>query len=173
MKALYAGSFDPITHGHMNIIVKSMNLFDEVHVGIGKNPNKSGLFTMDERLSILDQTLEDEIFRPIRHGRHVEEPCTLTTGIYEGSLARYAREIGATTLVRGLRQVSDFNDEFALHGALQKIAPDLNVVHLICDEKYLHVSSSTAREVYRLGEDFGDWLVPTASAIALRNKFRE
>lgn len=163
-KALYAGSFDPITLGHMNVIGKAMQTFDALHIGIGRNSSKSGLFTMEERLDILDQTIAEEI-------APIFEDCVLSTGIFEGSLASYAREVGATHLVRGLRQVSDFNDEFALHGAMQKTAPDLQMVYLICDEKYLHVSSSMAREIFRLGEQ-GSWLVGNASGAALNTKFR-
>lgn len=171
-KALYAGSFDPITLGHLNVIGKAMQTFDALHIGIGKNSAKAGCFTMEERLAILDETLAVDIPRPmgLGPGRYKEE-CALTTGIFEGSLAKYAREVGATHLVRGLRQVSDFNDEFALNGAMQKIAPDLNMVYIICDEKYLHVSSSTAREIFRLGEH-GSWLVGNAAGSALNRKFR-
>lgn len=170
-KALYAGSFDPFTLGHLNVVLKAMQTFDALHIGIGKNSSKAGCFTMEERLEILNQTMEEEIHEPIRVGRYEEEPCVISTGIFEGSLARYAREVGATHLVRGLRQVSDFNDEFALHGAMQKTAPDLFMVYIICDEKYLHVSSSMAREIFRLGEH-GSWLVGNAAGAALNRKFR-
>ena len=170
-KALYAGSFDPITLGHMNVIGKAMQTFAALHIGIGKNSAKTGCFDMPERLAILNQAIEEEIREPIASGRHEEEPCQISTGIFEGSLAKYAREIGATHLVRGLRQVSDFNDEFALNGAMQKTAPDLQMVYLICDEKYLHVSSSMAREIFRLGEH-GSWLVGNAAGAALNRKYR-
>lgn len=178
-KALYAGSFDPITLGHMNVIGKAMQTFDALHIGIGKNSAKAGCFTMEERLEILDQTIEEEIYEPFREGRYEDERFTdgilegriLSTGVFEGSLANYAREVGATHLVRGLRQVSDFNDEFALNGAMQRIAPDLHMVYIICDEKFLHVSSSTAREIFRLGEH-GSWLVGNAAGCALNRKFR-
>lgn len=170
-KALYAGSFDPITLGHMNVIGKAMQTFDALHIAIGKNSAKAGCFTMEERLDILNQTIDEDITQPIAAGRYEEEDCVITTGVFEGSLAKYAREVGATHLVRGLRQVSDFNDEFALNGAMQKIAPDLQMVYIICDEKYLHVSSSTAREIFRLGEH-GNWLVSNAAGSALNRKFR-
>ncbi len=170
-KAIYAGSFDPVTLGHLNVVQQAMQTFDELHIGIGKNASKSGLFTMEERLEILNETLEEEIFYPIRHGRYEEEACKISTGIFEGSLAKYAREIGCTHMVRGLRQVSDFNDEFALNGAMQRIAPDIKMVYIICDAKFLHVSSSTAREIFRLGE-YGTWLVGNAAGGALKDKFR-
>ena len=169
-KALYAGSFDPVTLGHLNVIDKAMQTFDALHIGIGRNSSKAGLFTMEERLDILNDTIEEETTE-IHTGPYQEGECDISTGIFEGSLSAYAREVGATHLVRGLRQVSDFNDEFALNGAMQKIAPDLQMVYIICDEKYLHVSSSTAREIFRLGEH-GSWLVGNAAGSALNRKFR-
>lgn len=166
-KALYAGSFDPITKGHLNIIWKAIRTFDEVHVGVGVNASKTGLFTPQERKTLI----EDAIRPPWADWATEPFPSGISVGTYEGSLTRYARDIGATHLVRGLRQVSDFNDEFTLAGVLGQTSPDLNIVHLICDSKFLHVSSSTARELARIGDPYMSWLVTGGVEEALREKY--
>ena len=157
--AIYAGSFDPITLGHINVIRKALTLFDAVTVSVGINPKKTGLFSPVERVALikksLDETLPDDLHR-------------LMVTHYHGGLAEHARERGATHIVRGLRQISDFNDEFTLNGVLQRIAPDVPVVHLICEEQFLHVSSSTARELAKLKADIS-WLVSPVVEQALRD----
>lgn len=163
-KALYAGSFDPITLGHLDIIEKALTMFDQVHIGIGRNPKKSGLFTPLERGVLISDSLSEHFGK--------DWPDTLSYGSYDGSLDDAARRIGATHIVRGLRQVSDFNDEFVLHGAMRVIAPDLQMVHIICDSKYLHVSSSTARELASLGKRT-DWLVTPNVSDQLAKRIEE
>jgi pantetheine-phosphate adenylyltransferase len=151
---LYAGSFDPITLGHLDIVDKALSLFDHVQIGVGVNPKKTGLYQPADRVDLIKGAL-DEVYSD--HYRR--EPLKrLGVGFYPGSMIAYAREIGATHIVRGLRQVSDFNDEFALQGVLRKIAPDIPVVHIICDVQFLHVSSSTVRELASLNADV-NWLV--------------
>lgn len=167
-KALYAGSFDPVTYGHLDIIEKSFKTFDQVHVGVGVNPKKTGLFTPEERVKLITkacQPLED------RFESEAEFKESFSAGSFQGSVIEYAKKIGATHIVRGLRQVSDFNDEFTYHGVLQRMAPGFPVVHLICEHLYLHVSSSTARELAALNEDL-NWLVPKNVEKALRKKFK-
>lgn len=161
-KALYAGSFDPITLGHLDIVEKALTMFDHVHVGIGRNPKKSGLFTPTER-----GVLISEAFTHTFGGKWTER---LSYSTYDGSLDDAARGWGATHIVRGLRQVSDFNDEFVLHGAMRQIAPDIQMVHIICDSKYLHVSSSTARELASLKKPI-DWLVTSNVSSELEKRY--
>jgi pantetheine-phosphate adenylyltransferase len=93
----------------------------------------------------------------------------LHIGVYEDDISAYAKRMGATHLVRGLRQVSDFNDEFTLHGVMREISPELIPIHIICDAKFLHVSSSTVRELAKLGyNDNLDWLVtPTVKDMVI------
>lgn len=158
-RALYAGSFDPITHGHLDIIRQACGLFDYVTVAVGQNPKKSGLFATEERVAMIASTLTEEF-----------ETFRVEVGSFEGSIATYARSIGASHIIRGLRQVSDFNDEFVFNGAIQKIAPDLPMAYFICKSDYLHVSSSTARELASLGEDIS-WLVPPKVQHFLEVKF--
>lgn len=156
-KALYAGSFDPVTRGHLDIIGKALLTFDTVHVAVGTNVRKSRMFGVEEsqqliRQSILERWPEEAPAQELFDG-------ALEIGEFANqSLVAYARRIGATHIVRGLREASDFNDEFNLHGVAKRIDPSISMVHFICEAQYLHVSSSTAKELDFVGEPIG-WLV--------------
>lgn len=156
---LYAGSFDPITRGHFDIIKQALNLFDIVEVAIGINPKKVRLFSPAHSMSLAMDALEEE-------GISTER---VRASHFTGSLMNYARTQNASAVVRGLRQVSDFNDEFTLHGVFEHTM-DIPVVYLICKQEYLHVSSSTARELVSLGEPV-EWLVHERVSNALVEKF--
>lgn len=158
--ALYAGSFDPITLGHLDIISKAMATFDHVHIGIGKNPRKTRLFSVEESLDLIQRTVMNQTEYDFSIGQFID--MTITD---------YAEQIGATHIVRGLRQASDFNDEFVIRGVIENLNPSIVVTHFICDHRFLHVSSSTARELASVNASL-DWLVPVAVEDALRNKFR-
>jgi pantetheine-phosphate adenylyltransferase len=158
-KGLYAGSFDPITRGHLDIIGKALMTFDSVHVAIGTNVRKSRAFPIDESLRLIRQSI-------VELWPEADTPSdrrlfggVLEIGEYANqSLIRYARAIGATHIVRGLREASDFSEEFRLHGVAGRIDPSIPMVHFICDAQFLHISSSTVKELAAIGEDIA-WLV--------------
>jgi pantetheine-phosphate adenylyltransferase len=158
-KALYAGSFDPVTRGHLDIIGKALKTFDTVHVAVGTNVRKARLFGVEESRDLITQSI-------VEHwpGAAASAGGRLFDGALEvgefanQSLLAYARRIGATHIVRGLREASDFNDEFNLHGVADRIDPSILMVHFICEAQFLHVSSSTARELATMKERI-DWLV--------------
>ncbi len=158
-KALYAGSFDPVTRGHLDIIGKALLTFDTVHVAVGANVRKTRMFEVEESRRLIDRSIRERW----------PEAASATSGqLFDGaldvgefanrSLLAYARAIGATHIVRGLREASDFNDEFNLHGVAERIDPSIQMVHFICQASFLHVSSSTAKELESFGEPV-DWLV--------------
>ena len=163
-KALYAGSFDPVTRGHLDIIGKALMTFDAVHVAIGTNVRKVRTFGVEEsqRLiigSIAERWPEAAVDAEAPTQRQVLFEGALEVGEFTNqSLIAYARKIGATHIVRGLREASDFNEEFNLHGVAERIDPSIPMVHFICEAQYLHVSSSTAKELDAMGEGIG-WLV--------------
>ena len=157
-KGLYAGSFDPITRGHLDIIGKALQTFDEVHVAIGSNPRKSRAFSVDESVILIRRSIM-ELWPEAGAPGDDLFGGTLEVGEYANqSLMRYARTVGATHIVRGLREAMSFADEFNIHGVAGRIDPTIPMVHFICAPEYLHVSSSTAKELDGVGEDIG-WLV--------------
>jgi pantetheine-phosphate adenylyltransferase len=159
-KALYAGSFDPVTRGHLDIISKALMTFDAVHVAIGTNVRKARTFGVAESQELIARSIIElwpEAGLP--HDGEVLFGGVLEIGEFTNqSLIAYARRIGATHIVRGLREASDFNDEFNLHGVAGRIDPSIPMVHFICEAQFLHVSSSTAKELDVMGEQIG-WLV--------------
>jgi pantetheine-phosphate adenylyltransferase len=164
-KALYAGSFDPITRGHLDIIRKALATFDAVHIAIGTNVRKQRAFSIEESLRLIRQSMTES---------WPEAEALLGDVIEIGeysnqSLLKYARAIGATHIVRGLREATNFNEEFNLHGLAERIDPSIPMVHFICDAQFLHVSSSTAKELDFIGEEVG-WLVTPSIEAAFRAK---
>jgi len=172
-KALYAGSFDPITRGHLDVIGKALMTFDAVHVAIGTNVRKQRTFSIDESLRLIRRSIA-ELWPEAEGAANAEPPMfggALEIGEYVNqSLIKYARSIGATHIVRGLREATNFNEEFNLHGVAGRIDPSIPMVHFICDAQYLHVSSSTAKELDAMGEDIA-WLVtPSVQAAFLAKR---
>lgn len=170
-KVLYAGSFDPVTRGHLDIIRKALMTFDAVHVAIGTNVRKQRVFGVEESLALIAKSVVElwpEAARPGSDGALFGG--ALEIGEYTNqSLIKYARSIGATHIVRGLREANNFNEEFNLHGLAARIDPSIPMVHFICDAQFLHVSSSTAKELEAMGEDI-DWLVTPCVEAAFRVK---
>lgn len=157
-KAVYAGSFDPITRGHLDIIDKALATFDAVHVAIGTNVRKARTFDVTQSQRLIECSIAER-WPEARDAGGELFGGALEVGEYAGqSLVAYARAIGATHIVRGLREASDFNDEFNLHGVAGRIDPSVLMVHFICEAQFLHVSSSTAKELAAVGEEIG-WLV--------------
>ncbi|HEY8618247.1 pantetheine-phosphate adenylyltransferase [Phenylobacterium sp.] len=167
-KALYAGSFDPVTRGHLDVVRKALATFDHVHIAIGANPRKERAFSLEESLRLIRGSVV-ELWPEA--GADPDGPLfggALQVGEYTGqSLIRYARVIGATHIVRGLREATNFGEEFNLHGLAERLDPSVPMVHFICDAQFLHVSSSTAKELDAIGEDIG-WLVMPCVAEAFR-----
>lgn len=154
--ALYPGSFDPVTHGHLDTAVRASRLFDVVVMAVFDRPNKNLLFSTAERVEMLREAV-----RGLPRIR-VESYSTLTI--------HYAREIGAGVIVRGLRAASDFEHEFQMAQINQTIDPDIDVVIFMASRKFTFLSSSTVREIAALGGDVSE-LVPPHIVQALKRKF--
>lgn len=157
---LYVGSFDPPTLGHLDIVRQALVMFDHVQIGIGQNPAKIGKtrFTTDERKSLILSSLVEQGFDLARIG----------VSTYTGSMMDEARRHNADAIIRGLRQISDFGDEFTINGIVARVLPDTPMVYFICRQDFLHVSSSSAKEMADLGEDFG-WMVTRSVKVAMEN----
>ena len=157
--ALFPGSFDPPTLGHLNMIGRACSQFDRVLVGIGVNHRKTGLFTVEERKELLTDLLQDPSFE----GR-------VSVEIFSGLMVEFARQQGVRTIVRGLRQVSDFEFEYRIALTNRRLAPDIDTLFLMPDEPHTFVSATLVREVAQFGGDLSSF-VPEAVADALRKKF--
>ncbi|MDQ3779675.1 MAG: pantetheine-phosphate adenylyltransferase [Chloroflexota bacterium] len=156
--AVYPGSFDPITLGHMDVALRAANLFDELIVAVYEGNEKPGwLFTLEERLDLARASLEGHRDR-------------IRVDSFSGLTVEYARAMGAGTIVRGLRAVSDFEYEFKLAHMNDHLAPEIEVVCLMTSSRHSFISSSLIREVAALGGAI-DGLVPTAVRDALRVKY--
>jgi pantetheine-phosphate adenylyltransferase len=140
-RGIYAGSFDPVTRGHLDVIRRASLIVDELHVMIGVNPKKSGgFFPVARRLRLIEGSLEHMAwFGRDRSAFHVGE--------FTGLLVDYCRRHDIRFNIRGLRAAQDFNYEFEMHGINHDIAPEINTVFLIAPPEFQFISSSTIREL--------------------------
>jgi pantetheine-phosphate adenylyltransferase len=153
--AIYPGSFDPITNGHLDIIIRAAKLFDKLVIGVYDTPDKPILFTTEERAELVRKS--------------VTNLPNVEVGVFSGLTVAFAKEMNAQTIVRGLRMSADFEREFDLAMMNKKLAPDTELICLMSDLKYQFLSSSLLKEAARLGGDITN-LVPKHVAKALRKK---
>lgn len=156
--AIYPASLDPIHNGHIDIAVRAARIFDRVIVAIYDMPKKKLLFEVDERVELARQAFQD-------YSNVQVEP-------YSGLTVEYAQSVGAMAIIRGLRVFSDFELEFRMGLANKKLAADIETVAIMSDEKHIHISSSTIREVAELGGDVSS-MVPPFVAKRLAERFAE
>lgn len=154
--ALYPGSFDPVTLGHVDVAARAAALFDRVVVAVYATPAKNLLFTSAERVELFQEA--------VRHLPNVE------VRQFEGLVVRFAQEIAAAVMVRGLRSGSDFEYEYEMAFMNRKLAPDVDMVAFMTSQDHLFVSSSLLKEVARLGGDISG-MVPPRVAQAVYRKF--
>lgn len=136
--AIYAGSFDPVTLGHVDIVRRGARIFERVTVGIGINPGKEPLFTADERLRLLNEVFRDQT--------NVDVSC------FEGLTVDFVRKQRATVMLRGIRTVSDLEAEFRMALANDTLAPELETVFLMASDKFSHISSTLIRQIALMGQ---------------------
>ena len=140
-RAIYPGSFDPVTNGHLDIIERGCKLFDEIIIGILVNPDKQPLFTVEERHEMLT-----EVVNGINKGR-----CTLRVDSFRGLLVNYAVAQDANVIVRGIRAISDYEYEFQMALMNRRLEPGIETVFMMPAETYSYVSSRLVKEVFQLG----------------------
>ena len=158
VRAFYPGSFDPIHFGHIDIAIRAARIFDEVIVGVYDMPKKRLLFDVDERVAMVEQA-----FR---------ETKNISVAKFSGFTVDYARQVDALVVVRGLRVFSDFELEFRMGLANKKLAPEIETVSIMTDDRHVYISSSTVREISELGGDVSS-MVPPFIAEALAQRFAE
>jgi len=142
--AVYPASFDPITNGHLGLIERASHLFDELIVAVATNVNKNPLFTVEERLAMIRDA--------------VEESPRLRIDTMDGLLVDYAREHGAKVVIRGLRALADFEYEFEMAMMNAHLYPDIETVFLMTSAKWFYVSSSRLREIVKFGADVSEFV---------------
>lgn len=153
--AIYPGSFDPMTNGHLSLIQRGLRMFDRVIVAIAVNPKKTPLFTVDERAALIEGALEGDPRVEVDH--------------FNGLLIHYAAKRGINVVLRGLRAVSDFEYEFQLANMNRKLSRDLETVFMMTGEDYFYVSSNLVREVAAFGGNV-EGMVPDNVLKALQKK---
>jgi pantetheine-phosphate adenylyltransferase len=155
--AIYPGSFDPLTNGHLAIIQRGLKVFPSLVVAVANNPEKKPLFTSDERKALIRETVGDD--------------ARVEVDSFDGLLVEYAKRRGIHTVLRGLRAVSDFEYEFQLANMNRKLDPEFESVFVMTGEDYFFVSARFVREVAMFGGDVSA-LVPPNVAEGLRKKLK-
>jgi pantetheine-phosphate adenylyltransferase len=156
--AVYPGTFDPITNGHVDILRRSLKIFDRVIVAVAENIRKTPLFSLSERRAMIADALD-------------RDP-RLEVDAFQGLLAEYCRRRGATVVIRGLRALADFEYEFQLAHMNRRLAPDVETLFLMTGEDSFYVSSSLVKEVALMGGDVSR-MVPRSVAAALADKRKQ
>ncbi len=155
IRAVYPGTFDPITNGHEDLIQRASRLFDEVMVGVAHSQAKRPFFSLEERI-----TLAREVLKPY---------ANVTVEGFSGLLSEFVKEHSATVILRGLRAVSDFEYEFQLAGMNRRLAPGVETLFLTPSDKYLFLSATIVREIAVLGGDISAFVHPvTAESMRLK-----
>ena len=157
VKAVFAGSFDPPTNGHLDIIKRASGLFESVDVVVAVNPEKHTMFSEEERVQFLQ-----ELIKPFGN---------VSVHSYKGIIVNYAKQVGAKVLVRGVRSANDFGYEFELALMNQNLNPEIETIFLQSKEKYAIVKSSSIKQLAQFGGDISR-MVPPLVAEALSNKYK-
>lgn len=158
---LYPGTFDPITLGHVDIIGRAVKMVDELVVGVAINRDKGPLFSLDDRVRMVSAEMA-------KISRKSGVPIRVTP--FETLLMKFAEEVKANFIIRGLRAVSDFEYEYQMVGMNQRLNDDIETVFLMADVRYQFIASRLVKEIARLGGDIGGF-VPADVAVALKAKF--
>jgi len=158
-RAIYPGSFDPLTFGHVDIIERSARLFDNVVVAILTNPQKAPLFTVEERIEIMNEILK---------------PCfrNVEVDVFHGLLVDYAKQKRAQVIVRGIRAVTDYEYEFQMALMNRRLTPDIETVFMMPAENYSYLSSRLVKEIAELGGSVTG-LVPETVERRLKQRFKK
>jgi len=161
-RAIFPGSFDPPTNGHLDIIKRSLPLFDEMIIAVLNNPEKKPMFSVKERCDLIR-----EILPSVKNGN-----CEITVDSFSGLTADFAKKSGATAIVRGIRAVSDYEYELRMALMNRRLEPSIETVFLMAAEEYSYVSSDLMKQVFVLGGRV-EGLIPTIVEERMRKKLRK
>jgi pantetheine-phosphate adenylyltransferase len=160
-RVIYPGTFDPVTYGHIDVIKRAIDLFDEVVVTVARNPSKRPLFTVSERLEMLQDSLK--------------EFDKVVIDSFDGLIVDHAREVGAIGIIRGLRAISDFEFEFQMALTNRKLDDNLRTIFLMPHEKYTYLNSTIVRNLAQFHGDINEFVPPIVvkkleEKVSLNNK---
>jgi pantetheine-phosphate adenylyltransferase len=152
---LYPGTFDPITNGHLDIIVRAAKLVDRLVIGVAVNAGKGPLFGIDERVRLVEEEIRAQ---PNGLSNRVE------VRQFDNLTVQFAKEVGATAIIRGLRAVSDFDYEFQMSSMNAKLAPDIETLCLMASDKYQFIAARLVKEIATMGGDVSGFVSPRIAA---------
>lgn len=161
-RAIFPGSFDPLTNGHLDIIKRSLPLFDEIIIAVLNNLDKKPMFSVEERCQMIQEVLPE-----IKSGK-----CLLTVDSFEGLTADFAKRKNASAIVRGIRAVSDYEYELRMALMNRRLEPNIETVFLMAAEEYSYVSSNLLKQVFTLGGRV-EGLVPESVEARMREKLKQ
>lgn len=156
-KAVFPGSFDPITDGHIDVIKRALKLFDRITIAVANRKEKSPIFTLKEREQLVKKVLAN--FKQVE------------VRSFDGLLVDFVKKEKACTIIRGLRTISDFDYEFQMALTNRKIAPDIETIFFLASEQYAYLSASLVKEIARMGGDLTEFL-PKPVVLALKKKLK-
>ncbi|MGI6450977.1 MAG: pantetheine-phosphate adenylyltransferase [Desulfitobacteriia bacterium] len=157
-KAMYAGTFDPLTYGHLDILLRACELFDEVIVAVAEDNNKKTLFSLGERIQLINEATNNL-------------PNVSVKG-YTGLTTEFAKKCDAHTIVRGLRAIADFEYELQMALMNKELAPDIETVFLMTQSKFLFISSSAIKQIASMGTDLSAFVPPHVEKALLHKYFK-
>jgi len=157
--AIYPGTFDPITNGHLDVLERASRLFDKIIVTVGHNTSKSPLFSTEERISLIKEVIKE-----------LKTEAKISVKSFDGLIVDFARTHGAKTIIRGLRAISDFEYEFQMALVNRRLFQDISTVFLMPHEKYTYLNSSIVKEVASFGGDISNFVPPLVES-EIKKKF--
>jgi pantetheine-phosphate adenylyltransferase len=160
-RAIFPGSFDPLTNGHLDIIKRSLPLFDEIVIAVLNNPDKNPMFSVEERCAMIE-----EVLREIESGE-----CRLIVDSFSGLTVDFAGKKDASAILRGIRAVSDYEYELRMALMNRRLAPNIETVFLMAAEEYSYVSSNLLKQVFTLGGRV-EGLIPSLVEAKMREKLK-
>jgi len=157
-RVIYPGMFDPVTNGHIDVIKRAMELFDEVVVTVARNPAKTGMFSVEERVMMIEESIKD--FENVK------------VDSFDGLTVEHAETLGAIGIIRGLRAITDFEYEFQMALMNRKLSADIKTIFVMPHEKYTYLNSTIIRNLAMFGGDVSKFVPPIVER-KLREKFSE